>query len=265
MIASGFLRRLRVVQTSDQGADGHALDHQDVLRQVDFHDRVRGVVALGPQLDVSIVDPGEPFQGHVVAESGDYDLTGLGLWCSLDGDDVSVLYDAFHAVPAHGQEVVRSRSELLGDCPGHPLDGVRVAHDRRPRGDLRESADERDVVLEDQDAPVFLRQDLDPAVSGEGLQMSDDRRGVGEPESVGDLCSRRRHAAASDVVLDPVQNLLLSIRGVLHGAHSSRRSSTEVHANCLRLSAFLCVICGGPITVYKKGEEKVEQAPVVEV
>ena len=77
---------------------------EDVLRKVESQDLVRGVVALGPQLDAAVVDPHEPVRRHLVAEPG-----------------------AVHAVAADRQQGVRARPEALGDAHGDTLDDVRLA------------------------------------------------------------------------------------------------------------------------------------------
>ena len=60
-----------VPQLADQGADGDAVDVEDVLRQVELHDLVNGVGALRPQLDVPLVEPHEALQRHRIAEPRD--------------------------------------------------------------------------------------------------------------------------------------------------------------------------------------------------
>ena len=67
---SAPLHRLAVVEARDQGTDYHTVDLEDVLGEVQLHDFVGVVAALGPQFHVSFVDLDEPFDRDFVTDRG---------------------------------------------------------------------------------------------------------------------------------------------------------------------------------------------------
>ena len=140
--------------------------------------------------------------------------------------------------------------------PGHPVDDVAVADDRRPGGDLGECSEQRDVFVEHADPAVRVRQELDPAGVGQPGQVTGDRGCLGQAEAMRQLRPARRHAVAPDVCFDAVEHFLLPVRQFPHGVDLLRELQTLALLRSTRPEVY--TLPDAMTTYHKHGEEKVD-------